>query len=90
MENVFRYYNFSSFIKDQSNAFLGNNICFTELNNTHFLIFEKQKETYNLYVSKYENQQEIGKKKPQILELLVTNYNKSLPEHRILLRKYLE
>lgn len=90
MENVFKYYNFSSFFKDTSNTFSGNEICFTVLNKTHFLLFEKQNETYNLYVSKYQNKEEIGKKPPEIVELLVANYDKSNAEHRIALRRYLE
>lgn len=89
MENVFRYYEFSEFIKDTSNTFSGNEICFSKLNEEHFLIFEKIKTTYNLYVSKYLSQEDIGKKKPEIIELLVENYDKSLPEHRIILRQYL-
>lgn len=90
MENVFKYYNFSSFFKDTSNTFLGNEISFTALNETHFLLFEKQNEVYNLYVSKYQNKEEIGKKPPEIIELLVANYDKSNAEHRIALRRYLE
>ena len=90
MENIFKYYNFSSFFKDTSNTFLGNEISFTVLNKTHFLLFEKQNDIYNLYVSKYQNKEEIGKKTPEIIELLVANYDKSNSEHRIILRKYLE
>ena len=90
MENVFKYYNFSSFFKDTSNTFSGNEISFTVLNETHFLLFEKQNETYNLYVSKYQNKEEIGKKSPEIVELLIANYDKSNAEHRIALRRYLE
>lgn len=90
MENVFKYYNFSSFFKDTSNTFSGNEISFTTLNETHFLLFEKQNEIYNLYVSKYQSKEEIGKKPPEIVELLVANYDKSNAEHRIALRRYLE
>mgnify|MGYP000188629817 CR=1 FL=1 len=89
MENVFKYYEFSDFIIDKSNAFLGNEICFSVLNETHFLIFEKKKETYSLYVSKYKSKKEIGVKTPEILELLIENYDKSISEHRVVLRKYL-
>ena len=89
MENVLKYYEFSDFLKDESNAFLGNEISFTELNETHFLIFEKNKEVYNLYVSKYKNSKEIGVKPPEILELLVKNYDKSIPEHRLAIKQYL-
>ena len=89
MENVLKYYQFSLFIKDESNAFSGNEIAFTELNSTHFLIFEKNGEAYNLYVSKYSNKNEIGVKSPEILELLVENYDKNLPEHRIAIKQYL-
>ncbi|MDD7913459.1 hypothetical protein [Polaribacter ponticola] len=42
MENVFKYYEFSLFKKDESGSFSGNDIAFTELNSTHFLIFEKK------------------------------------------------
>ncbi|QXP72564.1 hypothetical protein H0I31_02355 [Tenacibaculum sp. AHE15PA] len=90
MENVFRYYEFSDFIKDESEAFSGNEICFTILNEEHFLIFEKNKETYNLYVSRYKSKKEVGLKPPEILELLINDYDKSLPEHRIILRKYVD
>lgn len=93
MENVFKYYEFSDFLKDKSEAFLGNEICFSVLNSEHFLIFEKKiknnLETFNLYVSKYKSKKEIGLQSPEILELLVENYNKSIPEHRVVLRQYL-
>jgi hypothetical protein len=89
MENVLQYYEFSLFKKDESDAFSGNEIAFTELNETHFLIFEKKKENYNLYVSKYTNKKEVGVNKPEILELLVENYDKSIPEHRMAIKQYL-
>ncbi|WP_064967066.1 hypothetical protein [Tenacibaculum ovolyticum] len=89
MESVFRYYEFSDFIKDKSEVFSGNEICFSILNEHHFLIFEKNKEAYKLYVSKYKSKLEVGFEKPEILEVLVDDYDKSKPEHRIILRKYL-
>ncbi len=89
MENILKYYEFSDFFVDKSNAFSGNEIAFSELNATHFLIFEKYSEAFNLYVSKYVNKKEIGIKSPEILELLVENYDKSKPEHRIALKQYL-
>jgi hypothetical protein len=89
MENVLKYYEFSFFIKDECNTFSGNEIAFTELNATHFLIFEKKEESYNLYVSRYSHKNEIGIKPPEILELLVENYNKSIPEHRNAIKQYL-
>ncbi|WP_442265768.1 hypothetical protein ACSIGC_15930 [Tenacibaculum sp. ZS6-P6] len=89
MENVLKYYDFSEFSEDQSNTFSGNEIAFTELNSEHFLIFEKKIDGYNLYVSKFLSKKEVGVKPPEILELLVENYDKSIPEHRIILRKYL-
>ena len=49
MENVFKYFEFSDFIKDTSGAFSGSEICFTVLNETHFLIFEKNNSIYNLF-----------------------------------------
>jgi hypothetical protein len=90
MENVFKYYEFSAFFIDLSGSFSGNEISFTALNETHFLIFEKNKNAYNLYVSKYQNQKEIGINPALILELLVDNYNKSIPEHRIAIKQYLD
>jgi len=89
LENVFKYYEFSDFFEDKSGSFSGNEICYTVLNTEHFLIFEKEKNAYNLYVSKYQSEKKIGSKPPEILELLVKNYDKSLPEHRIVLRQYL-
>lgn len=89
MENVLKYYEFSTFFTDNSNSFSGNEISFSELNSTHFLIFEKNNETYNLYVSKFSNKKEIGIKPPEILELLVENYDKSIPEHRLAIKQYL-
>ena len=89
MENVLKYYEFSLFIKDESDTFSGNEITFTELNATHFLIFEKKEETYNLYVSRYSHKNDIGIKPPEILELLIENYDKSIPEHRIAIKQYL-
>jgi len=89
MENILKYYEFSVFKKDMSGVFSGNEISYTALNSQHFLIFEKEGENYNLYVSQYTDATEIGKESPQILELLVENYDKSNPKHRISLRKYL-
>ena len=89
MENVLKYYEFSEFKKDESGAFSGNQISFTELNETHFLIFEKKEEKFNLYVSKYSSKKKIGLEPPEILEVLAENYDKTLPEHRVVLRKYL-
>jgi len=89
MENVFKYYEFSDFFKDESQAFSGNLISFTELNETHFLIFEKVENQFNLYVSKFLSKKEIGVKQPEILELMVKDYDKSLPEHRMVLKQYL-
>lgn len=89
MENVFRYYEFSDFFLDVSDTFSGNEISFTELNETHFLIFEKHKESYNLYVSRYHHKKDIGSKPPEILELLVENYDKSIPAHRLMIKQYL-
>ncbi|WP_299624665.1 hypothetical protein [uncultured Tenacibaculum sp.] len=89
MENVLKYYDFSDFFEDKSTAFSGNEIAFTELNAEHFLIFEKTSENFNLYVSKFLKEKDIGVNPPEILELLVENYDKSIPEHRIILRKYL-
>jgi hypothetical protein len=89
MENVLKYYEFSAFFKDKSNTFSGNEIAFTELNSVHFLIFEKHLDSYNLYVSRYENKNAIGTKPPEILELLVENYDKSIPKHRIAIKQYL-
>ncbi len=88
MENVLKYYEFSDFFEDTSQTF-SFPIAFTGLNEQHFLIFEKQENVYNLYVSRYKNQKEIGKTKPEILELLVEDYDKSNPEHRIAIRRYL-
>lgn len=89
MENVLKYYEFSDFFKDKSDTFSGNEIAFTVLNDTHFLIFEKKDKTYNLYVSKYHQKKEIGLKPPEILEILIENYDKSIPEHRIAIKQYL-
>ena len=89
MENVFKYFEFSDFFKDESNAFSGNEICFTILNERHFLIFEKDKTKYNLFVSKFLQKEDIGFKSPEILELVISDYDKSTPEHRIALRQYL-
>lgn len=89
MENVLKYYEFSDFFKDKSKAFSGNEIAFTELNSTHYLIFEKEAEKFNLYVSKYSNKNAVGTEPPEILELLIKNYDKSKPEHRIAIKQYL-
>lgn len=89
MESVFKYYEFSDFFTDKSQTFSDNEISFTELNETHFLIFEKKENSYNLYVSRYQNKKEIGVKAPEIAELLVENYDKSIPEHRLMIKQYL-
>ncbi len=90
MTNVFLYYDFTPFFKDESDSFSGNDICFSELNSEHFMIFEKNEENYNLYISKYKFKKEVGKIAPEILEILVENYDKSIPEHRIAIRRYFE
>ena len=90
MENVFKYYEFSTFFLDTSGTFSGNEINFTELNETHFLIFEKKNSNYNLFVSRYQSKKDIGVKSPEILELLVENYDKSIPAHRIAIKQYLD
>lgn len=90
MENVFKYYEFSAFFVDASGTFFGNEISFTALNDTHFLIFEKKEASYSLYVSKYKHKKEIGVHPAIILELLVTEYDKSNPEHRIAIKQYLD
>lgn len=90
MENVFKYFEFSSFFKDQSGAFGDNEIAYSELNSEHFLIFEKEDQSYNLYVSKYEGKESIGTSEPEILELLIKDYDKSNPAHRVAIRRYFE
>lgn len=88
MENILKYYQFSDFFKDASGAFSSNEISFSELNETHFLIFEKTETTYNLYVARFKNKNEIGKTSPEIFEILVENYDKSIPQHRTALKQY--
>jgi len=88
MENVLKYYDFSDFKKDTSNTFSGNEIAFSEVNSTHFLIFEKVENNLNLYISRYQNKKEIGVNPPEIVELLVENYDKSIPEHRLAIKQY--
>lgn len=88
MENVLKYYEFSSFKNDESNTFTGE-ISYSILNETHFLIFEKEEEIYNLYVAKFNSEKEIGIKAPQILEVLIKNYDKSISEHRLAIKQYL-
>ena len=90
MENVFKYFEFSSFFKDQSGVFSNNEIAYSELNSEHFLIFEVEGENYNLYVSKYSEKKVIGHSQPEILELLIQNYDKSNPKHRVAIRRYFE
>ena len=90
MTNVFLYYGFNSFFNDESPAFSGNELCYAELTAEHFLIFEKKDNTYHLYVSKFNSKKEIGVNTPMILEKLVENYDKSIPEHRIAIRRYFE
>ena len=90
MENVFKYYEFSAFFVDTSGAFFGNEISFTALNETHFLIFERKEASHNLYVSKYDHSKDIGVNPAIILELLVTDYDKSNSAHRIAIKQYLD
>lgn len=88
MENVLKYYEFSPFKKDLSQTFNGNDISFSELNETHFLIFERIEEQYNLYVTRYAHKKDIGVHAPEIVEVLIENYDKSIPEHRVAIRRY--
>ena len=89
MDNIFKYYEFTKFFKDTSGIFSENEISFSEVNPQHFLIFEKNNKRYNLYISKYSSKKDIGHIPPKILELLVENYDKSIPDHRIAIKKYL-
>lgn len=89
MENLLKYYQFSDFLQDMSGSFSKHEIAYTELNATHFLIFEKKEESYTLYVAKYGSRKEIGSKPPEILELLLENYDKSIPDHRLIFKQYL-
>lgn len=89
MENVLKYYEFSSFKKDESNTFNGNEISYSILNDTHFLIFEKENKEYHLYVAKYNSKKDIGKETPLIIETLVKNYDKSNAQHRRAIKQYL-
>lgn len=89
MENVLKYYEFSSFKKDESSIFNNNEIAYTILNDTHFLIFEKENNSYHLYVARYNSKNDIGIKTPVILEKLVSNYDKSNSEHRRAIKQYL-
>ena len=88
MENVLKYYEFSNFFKDESGVFDGNEIAYSILNATHFLIFEKNTTGYNLLVARFSSKNAIGKEKPEILETVVENYDKSIPAHRIALKQY--
>ena len=89
MEIILQYYGFSDFFNDQSGSFSGNPISYLALNPQHFLIFELATDkTYNLYVSQFKNENLIGNSKPEILELIVENYDKSNPKHRLALRAY--
>lgn len=90
MENVFKYFEFSTFFQDTSGAFFNHEIAYSELNSQHFLIFENVDETYNLYVSKYTGKNAIGREQPEILELIISNYDKSNPAHRVAIRRYFE
>lgn len=88
MENVLKYYEFSDFFEDKSGVFNGNEIAYSILNSTHFLIFEKNSLNYHLYVTRFSSKNAIGKEQPEILELVVKNYDKSIPAHRIALKQY--
>jgi hypothetical protein len=90
MDNVLKYFEFSAFFQDKSGAFSDHEIAYTELNSQHFLIFEKVDQQYNLYVSKYVDKKAIGNTQPEILELLITDYDKSNPSHRVAMRRYFE
>ena len=50
MENVFKYYEFSAFFLDTSTTFSGNEISFTELNETHFFNFRKKTMRSTIYM----------------------------------------
>ncbi len=88
METIFKYYEFSSFVNDQSQVFSGHPICYSQLNPTHFLIFEQDGDAYHLYVARYADKKEVGKTAPELLETLVEHYDKSIPAHRVILKRY--
>lgn len=89
MENVLKYFEFSDFLKDNSQTFTGE-IAYSELNSQHFMVFEKKDNQYDLYVTRFKNKGQIGKQAPEIFELLVEDYDKSNPAHRIAIRRYYE
>lgn len=91
MDIVLDYYGFSSFTKDESQAFNGNDISHFALNNHHALVFEREDEnTFHLHITKFSNLKDLGNKQPEILETIVENYDKSKPEHRLALRAYVD
>ena len=89
MEKIFFFDEFSEFFTDTSEQFSGNQISYTEINSNHFLIFEKIDSSYNLYISKYTSVKNIGISSPEILELLVKEYDKTDGSHRQLIKQYL-
>lgn len=90
MENILKYYEFTPFFKDLSGVFAHNMVSYSQLNKNHFLIFEKNRSCYNLYISKYSSKKEVGKENPLALENVIADYSKSNPSHRIALKKYFQ
>lgn len=88
MENIFRYYEFSPFEEDQSGFFSGHPVSYSQLNDTHYLIFEKEGDAYHLHVARFADSKNIKNKAPELLETLVRNYDKGIPEHRVILKRY--
>ncbi|WP_196890893.1 hypothetical protein [Aureivirga marina] len=89
METLLLYYGFSDFFKDASNTFSGE-ISYVRFGENHFLIFERNEETYKLYYASYPQSKFVGKKAPDETKLLVSPFIKAEKEHREYLQNILD
>lgn len=89
MEQLLDYYNFSSFIKDQSLFF--KDIAYVNIKEDLYLILEKKSENiFNIHFTSYSTENSIGKDKPKALNTLIENFKIDNNQHRKVIQQYLD
>lgn len=88
MEQLLDYYDFSPFVKDQSNFF--DQIAYVPIKDDLYLVIEKKETGYSVHFTKYSNQNLIGKEKPSGLNTLIENFEMDNNSHRKVIQQYLD
>lgn len=88
MEQFLEYYNFSDFIKDQSNFF--KLISFSWIKDDLYIIIEEKENQHYIHFVSYSNKKDIGKIKPEALNTLIEDFKLDNNEHRRIVQQYLD